>query len=40
MPIEALHSLEGGLMKESLNILYDVYLKPHGCKILDNFVKK
>ena len=40
MPVEALHSLEAGLIKDSLEILFTEDLKPRGCHMLDCLVKK
>ena len=40
MPVECLHALEGGLMKDCLSILYKEDLKPLWCKKLDAVVKK
>ena len=40
MPVEALHSIEGGLIKDVLDILYDEDLLPKYQALLDEQTKK
>ena len=40
MPIESLHALEGGLIKDCLQILYKEDWKPYWCTRIDMVVKK